>query len=109
MLVLKVNAERPALEFTQGDGTTTRWEYDVILIKLEMERLDEKHSLRDGDKLKKPTAAYLADLCEALLALGMPVCTLDLALRMHSLVTVQFLQLSSSIRGQVYAIKEASE
>jgi hypothetical protein len=105
MQVLKVNAQRPALEFQQEDGTATRWEYDVIVLKLEMERLDEKYGL-NSDKLEKPTAAYLADFAQFLLNLGCPACPLDLAMRMHQLVMVQFGQLSRSIVRQVHELQK---
>lgn len=99
--MLQLNADQPKLEFQMPDGSTHVWVYDVVEIKLEAERLEAKHNLVEGDKLKPPTAAFLADFCEALKNKGMPVYTTTLALRVYSLVTVQFTQLSRSLAQQL--------
>lgn len=99
--MLKLNADQPKLEFQMPDGTKQVWEFDVVELKLEAERLEAKHNLIDGEKLRPPTTAFLADFCEALKEKGMPVCTFTLALRVYSLVAVQFSQLSRSLAEQL--------
>lgn len=101
--MLKIDCKRPTLQFTLSDGTTQEWSYDIVLAQMELDRLYDAHGMREeGGKLRKPDAAFLADWSAALIAkLGMPECTLDLALRMQALVATQFNQLSRSIADQI--------
>lgn len=103
MKTIQVNTTRPALEITR-DGETTRWEYDILTVKLAMDELQEK--LKLDTKKPVPTSEYLASLATALDAMGLVGCTVDLALRMHSLVSVQFAQLATSIAQQVAELDE---
>lgn len=90
-----MSADRPALQYSLG-GETHRWEYDVITLKLECERLEEIHKTNG-----KPSAVMLIDFSAYLSAAGLTGCTSDLALRVWSLVHVQFGKLASSIAEQV--------
>lgn len=98
MQKITIALERPALDILR-DGKSERWEYDVLTVKLEMDRLAEQHHL--DPKRPTPTAGYLSDLAAVLDGQGLTGCTVDLAMRMHSLVTVQFAQLATSISQQV--------
>jgi len=96
-----VNADRPALEVNRG-GVVSRWEYDVLTLKLEIDRLDQQYKLIVDAKTRlPPTLEYLAAFARFLESQGLEGCTVDLALRMHSLNRVQFLQLARSIALQV--------
>lgn len=98
MKTIQVNTTRPALEVTRN-GETSRWEYDVLTVKLAMDELQGKLGLDQAKPM--PTGEYLSDLAAVLDSMGLTGCTVDLALRMHSLVSVQFAQLATSIAKQV--------
>jgi len=96
-----VNADRPALEINRG-GVVSKWEYDVLTIKLELDRLEQLHQLIVDDKTRlTPTIKFLEELSSFLASHGLEGCTVDIALRMHSLIKVQFRQLAQSIALQV--------
>jgi hypothetical protein len=92
MFVIKT--DRPAVEITHN-GEVTKWEYDIVVLKLEMDRIAEK------SKRKQPEAGDLQEFADFLAGLGMPHASPDVALRMWSLVTVQFSKLATSIAEQV--------
>ncbi len=101
MPAIEIQIDRPTLNIVRH-GVSEQWQYDVLTIKLELDRLAEKHGLDPARP--HPNAGYLADLAESLSGLGLTGCTVDLAMRMHSLVTVQFAQLAASISRQVAAL-----
>lgn len=99
-MTITIKADRPALDIVRGESTT-RWEYDVLTLKLEAERLEGVHGLKDGDRIKPPTVEFLTDFKAFLESNGLPDCSIDLSLRVYSLVTVQFRQMALSIAKQV--------
>ena len=92
---ITLSADRPALQYTLG-GEPRRWEYDVVTLKLECERLEESHK-----HAGKPTASMLEQFSAYLAAAGLEGCNSDISLRVWSLVTVQFGKLAASIAAQV--------
>ncbi len=92
---LAIDADRPTLEITMPDGSTTRWQYDVVVLKLKIQQIQE------GSGRRVPSQEDLELFRDCLLALGMPACNVDIALRLWSLVTVQFQQVAISISNQV--------
>ena len=99
MSTIVLTSERPAFEFTVN-GTATRWEYDVIDLKLAYEALESKHGIRSDDGLKAPTQEFLSDAAAMLLAKGLTIANADLAFRIHAVVNTQFVQLTQSIAQQ---------
>jgi hypothetical protein len=97
--MFKINADRPALDI-ERDGQKTRWEYDVVILKLEMERLEKSLGIKADDP---PTAEFVEAFAKVLQSKGLDGCTADLALRVAALVKVQFNQLSFSIHEQLRA------
>lgn len=93
--VLSITTDRPTLELTLPDGTTTRWQYDVVVLKLKMQMI------QDASGRSIPDQADLQKFCDCLILLGMPDCNVDVALRIWSLVLVQFQQVALSIARQV--------
>lgn len=98
--MIKINMERPSLEILR-DGEPSTWHYDVITLKLEVERLEILHDLKEGKRIKRPTSEFLQDFADYLAKQGLEGCSIDIAMRVYSLVTVQFNQLSRSIAAQV--------
>ena len=98
--MIKIDATRPALEVTR-DGESQRWEYDLVTVKLECERLEEAHGLRKDAHTKPPTTPMLIDLAAFLEGQGLTGCTPTVALQLYQLVKVQFSQLSRSLAQQV--------
>lgn len=99
-MTITIKADRPALDIVRGESTT-RWEYDVLTLKLEAERLESVHGLADGGRVKSPTLAFLTDFQKFLESNGLTDCSIDLSHRVYSLVTVQFRQMALSIAKQV--------
>jgi len=77
------------------DGSTTRWQYDVVVLKLKIQQIQE------ASKRSTPNQEDLQLFCDCLIVLGMPECNLDVALRVWSLVLVQFQQVALSIARQI--------
>lgn len=101
MKPIVVNADRPALEIARA-GVVTKWEYDVLTLKMEIERLESVHKLTDG----KPTSTFLAEFAAFLLTTqGLEECTIDLAMRIHSIALFQFKQLALSIASQIEGLE----
>lgn len=98
-MVLTINTQRPALEVTV-DGETRRWEYDVVTLKIKQQELKD----RSGNP--EPSLDDLQEFRDYLLSQGMPACNVDSALRIWSLVTVQFQQLAVGIAKQVDALSK---
>lgn len=92
-----INTDRPKLELHNGD-TVTIWEYDIVLIKIEIERLTLANPLNAD---RTPTAAFLLEFAKVLAGMGLIGCGCDVALKMWSLIPVQFNQLSSDINNQL--------
>ena len=95
MTTITLNCDRPALE-TIRDGKVARWEYDVVELQLLFEELSRSHP-SDGP----PTAGFLAAAAEALESQGLDDCTPELALRVHSVVKVQFRRLAADLARQL--------
>lgn len=97
MKTFRLNADRNFLEVTRG-GITTKWEYDVVSLKLAFEELERQHGLRTSDtEVEAPTDAMLTDAAKMLESKGLEGCTIDLAYRIYSLIGVQFQQLAESV------------
>jgi len=94
--MITLNANRPALQI-ERDGEKTTWEYDVVTLKIEIEALQSANP----DRLM-----FLQAFTERLANYGLPGVNLDLALRIESLVRVQFAQLSKSILTQLAELKD---
>jgi hypothetical protein len=93
--VLSISTDRPTLEITLPDGSTTRWQYDIVLLKLKIQQIQE------SSNRSVPSQEDLEQFRDCLILLGMPDCNLDVALRVWSLVLVQFQQVALSIARQV--------
>lgn len=93
--VLSITTDRPTLEITLPDGTVARWQYDVVVLKLKIQQIQESSGRH------VPNQEDLQMFADCLKALGMPDCNVDVALRIWSLVLVQFQQVALSIAKQV--------
>lgn len=98
---LTINADRPALEVIKN-GQTTRWEYDVVLLKLEADRIESKYELLGPDNRLEPlTPAAIVEFRDYLRTQGLEDCDADLAFRVYHLIRVQFAQLVHGLVAQV--------
>lgn len=100
MSKLTINADRYSLDIVRS-GQSVPWEYDVLTLKLEADRLEKLHKLRDEKTVKAPTAEFLIDFATFLILQGLDGCSIDTAFRVYSLVTVQFSQIARGIAVQV--------
>lgn len=100
---LNISTNRPRFMVTRGE-VESAWEYDVITLKLAIEMLESQHKLRDGLKVKPPTAAFLSDVASALQFAGLEGCTADIAYKVYSVVNAQFQRLASDIESQIASI-----
>ena len=100
MSKLTINADRYALDIVRN-GQSEPWEYDVLTLKLEAERLETLYKLKEEKRVNPPTAEFLIDFAAFLVLQGLNGCSIDTAFRVYSLVTVQFSQLSQDIAKQV--------
>lgn len=96
---IEISAKRPTLQITLPDGSVQQWQYDVVVLKMKIQELQDKHNVP-----KVPSEAALGEFCEYLLSLGMPACNVDVALRVWSLVIVQFQQMAIQIASQIEAV-----
>lgn len=103
MKPIRIVVDRPFLELVRN-GQTTRWEYDVLTLKIEAERLEAVHGLRERGSVKKPSVEFLADFAKFLVDQGLAECSIDTSMRIYSLVTVQFRQMSQSLTDQIAAM-----
>lgn len=98
---IEIDATRPSFRITEG-GVERTWEYDVLTLKLEAERLEQEHGLaRKGEKTLPPTKEMISEFAKFLEEQGIGKCSIDLAFRVHSLITVQFNQIARSVAEQV--------
>ncbi len=93
--VLAITTDRPTLEITLPDGTVAKWQYDVVVLKLKIQQIQEQTGQAT------PTQEALEQFRDCLIVMGMPDCNVDVALRIWSLVMVQFQQVALSIAKQV--------
>lgn len=93
--MLSISTDRPTLEITLPDGTVTAWKYDVVVLKLKIQQIQEQTGRT------APNQEDLALFKDCLIGLGMPDCNIDVALRIWSLVIVQFQQVALSIAKQI--------
>ena len=84
------------------DGTDVDWQYVVVPLKLKIQSIQEQSGR------SAPGEQELADFCEFMKLAGMPACNLDVALRVWSLVIVQFQQIALSIASQVDDLCQSS-
>lgn len=108
--MLKLSAGREAFEI-ECNGQTSRWEYDVVAIKLLAEELEKAHGMRikneEGeltDKVSRPTLPFLEDFATRLQEYGFAACTADSAFKVYNVVNVQFATISRVLEQQVMAI-----
>lgn len=108
--MLKLSAGREAFEI-ERNGITSRWEYDVLEVKLIAEDLERSHGMRVmNDKgeptamVNRPTLPFLKDLSERLSLLGCDGCTTDAAFKIYNVVNIQFARLSADLEQQVTKI-----
>lgn len=101
--MLKLDNGRRSFEIGKPDGSTYRWGYDIVSVKLEIEALEKKHGLRvdNSDQLKATTDSFLTDLAVSLEKRGIESCTTDAAYYVHSIVNTQFIQLQAQLQAQV--------
>ena len=90
--VIRLSADRPALEYEIG-GEVRRWEYDILPIKLECERLEKLHAIENNE----PSTQMLTDLQAYFIGQGLEHCSIDLALKLYYLNRYQFAKLWKAI------------
>jgi hypothetical protein len=100
MQTITLNCDRPAIELTRA-GETVRWEYDVVELKIAFEGLEKQHKLVSRDVLSSPSASFLHDAATVLQGKGLEGCTPDIALRVYSVVRVQFKQIVADLAKQL--------
>lgn len=99
---IEIVTKRPTLRITLPDGSESNWQYDVVPLKLKIQSIQEQSGR------STPGEQDLSDFCEFLKSQGMPACNLDVALRVWSLVIVQFQQIALSIASQVDDLCQSS-
>ncbi len=92
---ITITTEQPRLLFRLEDGREVEWKYDVVPIKLKMQEIQER------TKKSQPGLEELDEFTDYLISQGIPYCNVDLALRIWSLVIVQFQQIAMSIAKEV--------
>jgi hypothetical protein len=95
--MIRINTNRPKLELNR-DGKITIWEYDVVLVKMEIERLTSKHGIGPEGT---PNEQFLLEFAAYLERIGLIDCNCAVAMQMWSLVPVQFKQLTVEIFSQL--------
>ena len=108
--MLKLSAGREAFEI-EYQGQTTRWEYDVVAMKLQAEELEKLHGMRvknekgeDTDVVKRPTLPFLEDFATKLQEHGFASCTTDSAYKVYNVVNIQFAKIAQTLEEQVTQI-----
>lgn len=101
----KLNTGREFFEIIVN-GTSSRWEYDVVEIKLLAEDLERSCLMRkeDSDEVQRPTPAFLAGFAHALAERGCTGCTMDAAFRVYNVVNTQFAAMSRELEAQITSI-----
>jgi hypothetical protein len=106
MAKLQLNTDRKAFEIKRG-GETTKWEYDVLELKLTAENLEREHGMRHGDKVKPPTIEFLRQFASILNdEFGLVGCSSDIAFRVYNVVNAQFVELQDDLELQLKAATE---
>ena len=108
--MLKLTTAREAFEIERL-GQATRWEYDVLEVKLLSEELERQHGLRvlnekgePTDKVSRPNLPFLTALAEQLRELGCDGCTADAAYKIYNVVNTQFARIVADLEQQVTKI-----
>lgn len=101
----KLSAGREFFEIVRN-GVASKWEYDVVDIKLIAEECERACGMRQGDsdKVSRPTAAFLSILATSLQERGCVGCTSDAAFRVYNVVNTQFAIIARDLEAQVAAI-----
>jgi len=92
---ITIETKRPTLRITMPDGSEKEWQYDVIPLQLKIQELQDLAGKR------QPGVHELAEFSDYLIAQGIPASNIDVAMRVWSLVIVQFAQLSRQISNEV--------
>lgn len=103
MLTIKLNPGRESF-IVMRDGLESRWEYDVVEIKLLSEELERSHGLREGNQVKSPTITFLQAFANLLSAKGLEGCNTDVAFKVFNVVNAQFVKISNDLSAQVQSI-----
>lgn len=101
--MLKLDTGRRSFEIRKPDGSTYRWEYDIVSVKLEIESFEKKHGIRTNksDEVGATTEAFLKDLAAFLEDKGIGDCTTDAAFYVYSIVNTQFIAMQAHLQSQV--------
>ena len=88
------------------DGNASRWEYDVVEIKLLAEEVERDCGMRIDDKpeVSRPTPEFLAGFAALLSQRGCTGCTSDAAYRVYNVVNTQFAVMTRELNSQITAI-----
>ncbi len=83
------------LDVVRADGTQFNWQYDVVTIKLLIERLEVQHGVRTPEGVTGPTNELLDDLATKLFE----GCTRAVAYSIYYLVYEQFAELNRDLKA----------
>ncbi len=88
------------------NGNATRWEYDVVEIKLLAEDMERACGMRtdDSPKVSRPTGEFLSGFSQLLQQRGCTGCTSDAAYRVYNVVNTQFAVMTQELASQITAI-----
>lgn len=88
------------------DGKASRWEYDVVELKLLAEDLERACGMRSADSanVSRPTSEFLSGFASSLTQRGCIGCTSDAAYRVYNVVNTQFAIMSQELASQITAI-----
>lgn len=79
------------------DGTETKHEVDLLVLKVTCEKAEDDHQLQTVDGRIRPTAEFLVDLAGRLATCGLPNCTPTHAWQAWIAVTEAMATLKNSI------------
>ena len=88
------------------DGKVSRWEYDVVEIKLLAEDMERACGMRadDSPNVSRPTGEFLSGFAQLLSQRGCTGCTSDAAYRVYNVVNTQFAMMTQELASQITAI-----
>ena len=88
------------------NGTATRWEYDVVEIKLLAEDAERACGMRseDSNRVSRPTSEFLSGFAQLLQQRGCTGCTSDAAFRVYNVVNTQFAIMTQELASQITEI-----
>jgi hypothetical protein len=80
----------------QKDGEAHECSVDTMMLKLEIEKLEQQHGIVPQDGMLRPTVEFMRDLVAVLETMGVPA-TPVIAYQLYSKMGIQFTELMAKI------------